>query len=504
MRSIFTDEMMKRHQVQVSRGACSAGGQGEAGWRTSLVDYACRPPLRVAMQQSDDDDDEDYVNDEAESGERELRLQGGSSKRATAHRKGSKRVAAYEPPLPLEYQETDGGFQKYKLPDDICVWDRRSFIYTEEYKVGDVETTRPAQPPFFKDRYLFMRAKSKLPGKEDSAAKETKADVLKRRVERRIVKISCNFFLGWSFSHHYATPAELEVRLTEVVNPNLKAVFGDNASQWTAKQVWAWAFPEIELVGNAHTAFQTGALALLQSSTHSLLSLYTLGKPELFQKLTGAPNRLEMLDGNLRQAAELLQTVVLEGVLVPTGSGTKWKQRANLKELLFTAHEGKRGKASATDAAVQYEVGDTVDITIFSPSRTGSTQMFKAPSGPLVKVDEYGIFCDNLGEAALGRAIEELEKAVSKKRKIYPAAGKAKAARSGTGKERHYAVGHLAVAKLQDLLPRLDVDALKQMTYDLTSATEKDELISAFISVVVPGYPQTKAQELEAEHVTGD
>ena len=91
--------------------------------------------------------------------------------------------------------------------------------------------------------------------------------------------------------------------MTEVVNPNLKAVLGDDASQWTAKQVWAWAFPEIELVGDANTAFQTGGLSLLQSSTHSLLSLYTLGKPELFQKLTGAANRLETLEGKLRQAA---------------------------------------------------------------------------------------------------------------------------------------------------------------------------------------------------------
>ena len=260
----------EKSSVVLLRATLAERWQGvpEVAWSTCL-DACVSPSLaRVAMQQSDDD--EDYVDDESESVERQPRVQGGS-KRATAHRAGSKRVAAYEQPLPLDYQQTDGGFQQYKLPDDICVWDRRSFIYTEEYKVGEVVTARPAQAKFFKDKYLFIRAKSKLPGKEDSAAKETKPDVLKRRIERRIVLISCNYFLDWSFSHHYATPNDLEERLTEVVNPNLKAVLGDDASQWTAKQVWAWAFPEIELVGDANTAFQTGGLSLLQSSTHSLL-----------------------------------------------------------------------------------------------------------------------------------------------------------------------------------------------------------------------------------------
>ena len=389
------------------------------------------------MLHSDDDDHEDNDSGrEGQDGAHAKRKRGGSI-RATARAKGSKRVKAYEHPLPLEYQQTPGGFQKYKLPDDTVVWDRRTFTYSEGFKDGDVETDRPAPPPFFTDKYLFHRAKSVLPGKEDKGI-ETKSDVLRRRVERRIVQISCGFFIGWDFEYHYSTPIDLENRLRLNVNPNLVAVFGEDANQWTAKQVWAWALPEIALTGDALSAFQAGALALLQSSTHRLLSIYTLGQPELFQKLTGAGNRLETLDGTLRAAAELLRSVLVEGILVK-GSGSKWKQRPKLEELLFTAHDAKHGKKSAEKSVEQFEVGDDVKITIFNPTRTGLSQTFRAPTGPDVKVDEYGIFCHNLGETALGKAIERLEIAVSTKTKCYPAARGH--GRNSSGKVRHYQVG---------------------------------------------------------------
>ena len=97
-------------------------------------------------------------------------------------------------------------------------------------------------------------------------------------------------------------------------------MFGENfKAVWSTKQLWAWAVPEIELTGDNLLAFQTGSLATMQSTTQRLLALYTLGRPVVFQELTGTVNRLEMLDGNLREAAELLRDVLQNGVLVPRG-----------------------------------------------------------------------------------------------------------------------------------------------------------------------------------------
>ena len=57
--------------------------------------------------------------------------------RALAHTKGSKRVPAYDQPLPLAWRQVEGGFQKYKL-NGTPVWDRRSFTYLDDTKEGDV------------------------------------------------------------------------------------------------------------------------------------------------------------------------------------------------------------------------------------------------------------------------------------------------------------------------------------------------------------------------------
>ena len=40
--------------------------------------------------------------------------------------------------MPLAYQAAPGGYQKYKLPADKRVYQRREFDYAEENKVGDV------------------------------------------------------------------------------------------------------------------------------------------------------------------------------------------------------------------------------------------------------------------------------------------------------------------------------------------------------------------------------
>jgi hypothetical protein len=89
-------------------------------------------------------DDEEYAEEEEdeeegeESAQTKTRRKRGSSNRAAARAAGSARVPSFTRPLPLAYQKVEGGFQKYKLPDNLRVYQRRKFDYSAQYKDGDV------------------------------------------------------------------------------------------------------------------------------------------------------------------------------------------------------------------------------------------------------------------------------------------------------------------------------------------------------------------------------
>ena len=80
-------------------------------------------------------DDEEYAEEEEdeeegeESAQTKTRRKRGSSNRAAARAAGSARVPSFTRPLPLAYQKVEGGFQKYKLPDNLRVYQRRKFDY---------------------------------------------------------------------------------------------------------------------------------------------------------------------------------------------------------------------------------------------------------------------------------------------------------------------------------------------------------------------------------------
>ena len=108
------------------------------------------------MQASDDEVDDDGVEGEDNGDKRQPQAKKGQSKRSLERSKGSKCVAAYDIPIPIEWKAVAGGFQKYKLVPDTRVWDRRTFTYDDAFKDGVVVQlqARPSPPHFFCDKYL--------------------------------------------------------------------------------------------------------------------------------------------------------------------------------------------------------------------------------------------------------------------------------------------------------------------------------------------------------------
>ena len=106
---------------------------------------------------SDDDDAADRI---AELNELRAAGAGGrkrsASKKAVQRAQGSKRVKAYTIPIPIEYKKQGDVYQKYKPGDTIRVYNRRTFDYAEENKVGEPVSNVPLPPVLFDDKYLFQ------------------------------------------------------------------------------------------------------------------------------------------------------------------------------------------------------------------------------------------------------------------------------------------------------------------------------------------------------------
>jgi hypothetical protein len=151
-------------------------------------------------------------------------------------------------------------------------------------------------------------------------------------------------------------------------NASLALVFPSYRAR-DQKQVMAWDWPTIELSGDALAYYEGGALGQHQRDTVRLLEGALFGThdgKDNFSKLAGTPSRFHSLTGELRTAAELLGTIIREGVLTRATEEANWVQREGL-ETLFEKIPSTRGKAGATTDGVEFAKGDAFDVLLFDP-----------------------------------------------------------------------------------------------------------------------------------------
>ena len=125
----------------------------------------------------------------------------GASKKAQDRAKGSKRVKEYTIPIPLEFQRVGAEgtiFQKFKPADTVRVYQRRTFDYAEGNKVGEPVSSTPLPPVLFDDKFLFQKPKKLLIDVEEEEPEMLEHDMLRRRIEARIVRV----ILATSFASH--------------------------------------------------------------------------------------------------------------------------------------------------------------------------------------------------------------------------------------------------------------------------------------------------------------
>lgn len=122
------------------------------------------------------------------------RAPAGKSKRGVGSSAGGKRSKAFVPPIPVEYQKTATGYQRYKPKDTTRVYDRRTMVYSDEYKEGREVPDAPAPPTLFCDKYLFHKAKRFLINVDDEGIALTPHGKLMKRISARVVRLSFAYF----------------------------------------------------------------------------------------------------------------------------------------------------------------------------------------------------------------------------------------------------------------------------------------------------------------------
>ena len=103
-----------------------------------------------------------------------------------------------EKPLPPAWKKTEAGFQKYKRPDNLRVYQHRQFDYSDQFKDGPLHATRPkpdADPPQLFPDFFKYDPKDKL-----ATAKAYTGPLLQWRIEARIVRVSFGMFVGQELS----------------------------------------------------------------------------------------------------------------------------------------------------------------------------------------------------------------------------------------------------------------------------------------------------------------
>ena len=426
----------------------------------------CRKSSAMSEPPAALSDDEDEEDDAAVEGlpQRRRRATGGS-KQGKRRSLGSQRVKAYNIPLPLCYQVVEGGFQKYKLPADKRVYQRRQFVYDEAHKDGAVRTERPAAPDLFPD-FVKYDEKAKL---TNMVTMEDEPNLLlKRRVEARIVRIACDHFID------DAMPATGPiVEALAKANAMIALVYGARGSTWTAKQLMAWAQPEVELKGDTLSHYRGACILSAQTrEIQRLLSIILLSATEGTQKyedIFSQPNRFVALGGTLGAAATLLSTVLREGIMEKASLGGRdtWVVRDNL-HVIFQQHQATYGKNAGNSSTQNHKEGDSFTFRIFEkPMEVDEMEEFDmmCPDGTVhsIGLDHYGTFLSSLTESALITGLHLIEKTLAEKPRTYVNVSSKSKNKEGGGKPRLQKDARNMVAKLKETLMATSATELKKI-----------------------------------------
>ena len=312
---------------------------------------------------SEDDDDDVAAAAAAAAAQRVHKPR--VSKRAAAREAygGTLRSPAFTIPTPLNYKSEGENYQAYRLPAETRVYTRREFKYEEEFKVGGLVDLRPGPPTLFSDKYLYTKAKKIVEASADPDEEVLNhRGKLERRLEARVVRVSQGYFISQDLSVSPSTEA------VTAMNGNIALVFGDTNTGWSQKQVMAWAWPEIPIVGDALLHYKSGALAVQQRDTARLLGICLLTAPNgtaKYKSIIGGENRFEQLTGELRTVADTLSTVVREGILAAPDAGPTIVRTDLDLSILFGEIDATHGKDAPPTSAAKYTVGDAVTIKLF-------------------------------------------------------------------------------------------------------------------------------------------
>lgn len=160
-----------------------------------------------------EDEDNGRLEELLQQAEGGTRARKGESKRAGKRAQGGKRQKKFTPPLPLDFQKSGTGYQQYKLPNERRIYERRSYDYTDEHKLGQEVQARPVPPTLFADTYLFQKAKRLVLDAESDAFEQTPHEKLQHRISARIVRLSCNYFIRVSLAEYVPKSQPPSVRM---------------------------------------------------------------------------------------------------------------------------------------------------------------------------------------------------------------------------------------------------------------------------------------------------
>ena len=431
-----------------------------------------------------------------------------------------KRSRPTDIPIPLSFKKTDDGkYQEYKLPEGRCVYQRRQFEYLEEHKQGQPVVQKPPPPKIF-PTHAILNSSAKSLAQNAGTRALTSSDMLNRRLEARVIRVASNYFQHDDLSVPPTTDA------VDILNEKLTSVFGDDVDGWTRKQIMAFAWPEIPLIGNAleYHGKVSGHLANEVRVTERLIAAVLLsadGGDVIHASLfNGAPNRFAVLTGSMKEAAMVLSTVLRKGVVQSVDSGNNTLKLVDNLDKLFTEHHGVRGKDGKDAEEGDYQKGDPMTVQLFEP-RNGSEsitlddveyevitiQVLLEPTSqhscvamlvdrcfPCIVVhpwqlDEQAIVLFKLCESELNKTLMKLELTLPPKSKTF-AAGTKRARGGPMSRPKMTKEGHAALEVLESMLPAITLAELKKLIKkvapDATPPTDKAGAIRKVIELVLP------------------
>eukprot|EP00966_Prymnesium_polylepis_P064517 1495677-Prymnesium_polylepis.1 len=185
----------------------------------------------------------------------------------------------------------------------------------------------------------------------------------------------------------------------------------------------AYAWPEVELKGDALSHYNSGTLSAQQRDGERLLSIYTLSLADggsIYTSIFTKPNRLfDIPCESLKTAAVLLSTIVREGIIEWCDDDDSWKQRADL-EPLFAEHPCEYSRKTDNHAE-----GDEFTLHLFvepADSDSEAITFYRGESEVEVELDENGLFFSNLAESKLNEALQMIDLTLETKKRSYPGA----------------------------------------------------------------------------------